>query len=260
MENNIQIFKNGQFGEVRVSAIDGKLHFVTKDVARALGYSENTNVATATSFVPNEWKGVFPINTPHGIQEVAFVTEEGLYFWLGRCDKLAALPYQKWIAGEVAPSIRKHGMYATADTVEKMLSDPDVAIKLLQNIKEERQKRLTAEKQIAILKPKAEFMDRVMDCDEKIDVGQAAKILQLPFGRNILFQKLRERGIFFKNRNEPKQDYVERGYFDVKEKWIERDTHDSFMVLKVLVTQKGLSFLSQLFQCSPSQKKMAMLA
>jgi phage antirepressor YoqD-like protein len=130
---------------------------------------------------------------------------------------------------------------------------------LAQNWKEERQKRMVAERQVAILQPKAEFMDKVMDCDEKIDIGQAAKILELPFGRNSLFVKLRERGIFFKNRNEPKQEYIERGYFQLKEKWIERDHHDSFMVVKVLVTQRGLSFISSLFHASPKEKELALI-
>jgi prophage antirepressor-like protein len=80
MNTNIQIFNNPRFGEVRVTEIDGELHLVAKDVARALGYSENTNVSTATSFIPDEWKGVFQINTPYGNQDVTCVTEEGLYF------------------------------------------------------------------------------------------------------------------------------------------------------------------------------------
>jgi Rha family phage regulatory protein len=96
-------------------------------------------------------------------------------------------------------------------------SDPDTVLMLAQNWKEERQKRLLAEKQVAVLKPKAEFMNRIMDCGQKIDIGQAAKILQLPFGRNTLFKKLRDTGIFFRNRNEPKQEYVDRGYFELRE-------------------------------------------
>ena len=87
--------------------------------------------------------------------------------------------------------------------------------------------------------------------------GQAAKILGLPFGRNTLFSKLREKGIFFQNRNEPKQYYIDRGYFELKEKWIDRNNHDSFMVVKVLVNQKGLSFLSNLFQIPQTSKQLA---
>lgn len=101
------------------------------------------------------------------------------------------------------------------------------------------------------------MMDRVLDTDQKIDVGQAAKILNLPFGRNTLFQKLREKGVFFINRNEPKQEYINRGYFELKEKFIERNNHDGFTVIKVLVTQKGLDFIAKLFEVVPSVKRQA---
>ncbi len=96
------------------------------------------------------------------------------------------------------------------------------------------------------LKPKADLMEKVIEqSNECIDVGQAAKILALPYGRNKLFEVLRQRGIFFKERNEPQQKYIKAGYFRLKEKWIERNNHDGFCVVKVLITQKGLSWLAQ---------------
>jgi phage antirepressor YoqD-like protein len=165
--------------------------------------------------------------------------------------------FESWIFDEVLPSIRKHGTYATPVTIDAIIADPEFGIKLLSNLKEERQKRLDAEKQVSILKPKADFMNKVMDCDQKIDIGQAAKILGLPFGRNTLFVRLREKGIFFKNRNEPKQEYIDRGHFELKEKWIDREHHDGFMVVKVLVTQKGLDFLAKLFEVVPKKKELA---
>jgi prophage antirepressor-like protein len=95
MDTTTQIFNNPDFGEIRITGVNGEPMFVAKDIARTLGYSENTNITTATSFIPNEWKGVFPINTPYGNQDVIAITEQGLYFWLGRSDKPAALPFQK---------------------------------------------------------------------------------------------------------------------------------------------------------------------
>jgi phage antirepressor YoqD-like protein len=149
-------------------------------------------------------------------------------------------------------------------------SDPDTILMLAQNWKEERQKRVAAEKQASLLesvsddlrrknevmKPKAELMDRVIDANQKIDVGQTAKILGLEFGRNTLFKKLREKGIFFKSRNEPKQQYVDRGYFELKEQWIENATRP-FSVTKVLVTQRGLFFLSKIFEAKMETKTLS---
>lgn len=116
------------------------------------------------------------------------------------------------------------------------------------------------QKQIIIQSAKIEFIDRVLDTDEKIDIGQCAKILELPFGRNIIFRELRQQGIFFKNKNEPKQVYMERGYFQLKEILIEnKKNNKSFMKLKVLVTQRGLGFLSTLFKAQPKSKINAQL-
>jgi|688.fasta_scaffold19419_7 anti-repressor protein len=130
------------------------------------------------------------------------------------------------------------------------------ALKALIASEEEKEK---LQKQLTIQSAKINFIDRVLDTDEKIDIGQCAKILELPFGRNTLFKELRERGIFFKSKNEPKQVYVEKGYFQLKEKWIDRNEHDSFMVLKILVTQRGLGFLSTIFKSEPKSKITAQL-
>lgn len=85
----------------------GEPLFVAKDVAIALGYAEASNPARLFQGVPHEWKGVKPIHTPGGNQPMQVITEQGLYFFLGRSDKPKALPFQKWLAGEVLPAIRR---------------------------------------------------------------------------------------------------------------------------------------------------------
>lgn len=97
--------------EIRVLTVNNEPWFVAKDVAEALEYSESSNPARLFAHVPDEWKGVNPIHTPSGIQEMWCLSEPGLYFFLNRSDKPKALPFQKWIAGDVLPSIRKTGSY-----------------------------------------------------------------------------------------------------------------------------------------------------
>ena len=82
---------------------------VAKDVAESLGYTWQPAVI---KHVPEEWKGIIPCNTPSGIQDMLTLTEQGLYFFLGRSNKPKALPFQKWIAGDVLPALRKTGTYA----------------------------------------------------------------------------------------------------------------------------------------------------
>lgn len=96
--------------DVRVLADDnGDPLFVAKDVAEALEYTWSGTARI--EHVPAEWRGVTSVVTPSGVQEMAVLTEPGLYFFLGRSDKPKALPFQKWAAAEVFPSIRKTGRY-----------------------------------------------------------------------------------------------------------------------------------------------------
>lgn len=165
-----------------------------------------------------------------------------------------AMEFARWLSPAFAiwcndrmKELLKYGMTATPEKLEEIILNPDLVIGLAKKLKEERDARMKLEEENKILKPKAQFMEKVMDSDELVDIGQAAKLLQLPFGRNTLFQELRDRGIFFASRNEPKQEYVDRGYFVMKEKWIDRSYYDGFTVLKVLVTQRGLDFLARVF-------------
>lgn len=181
--------------------------------------------------------------------------------WMHR---LIVLDFCQWLdidlklwCTEKLDELMRYGMTATQPTLEAIVNNPDLVIGLAQKLKEEREYKAKLQAENEKLRPKAELVNKIMDTDQKIDIGQAAKILGLPFGRNTLFQKLREKGIFFNNRNEPKQDYVNRGYFELKEKWIDRNSHDSFMVVKVLVTQKGLEFIARIFEVVKSKKSLA---
>jgi anti-repressor protein len=135
------------------------------------------------------------------------------------------------------------------------------ALKALVSSEEEKQRLAQEKKQLeqqnAKLQPKAAFADAAFATDDKVDIGMSAKILKLGFGRNTLFDKLRKAGVFFANRNEPKQRYIDAGYFEMKEKFIERNNHPGFVVTKVLVTQKGLAYLNHLFGGKLSDGKLA---
>lgn len=255
--NGIQIFNNPQFGEIRVVEHNQQPMFCLADVCKVLGLTSPHKVAER---IDEEDRNQIPTLTSGGKQQITFVTESGLYDVIIRSDAPSAKPFRKWVTSEVLPTIRKTGGYIAAkedDTPEMIMARAVLVAN--QTIENQKQQLEQAKKQVATLAPKAALMDKVMDSDQKIDIGQAAKILQLPFGRNTLFNKLREKGVFFKNRNEPKQEYVERGYFELKEKWIDRDNHDGFMVVKVLVTQRGLDFIARLFEVIPAQKSLMRL-
>ena len=109
----VSFFHNQTQTPIRTMMQDGQPWFVAKDVAKALGYSESSlnqrkNLIQA---VPEEWKTlkpfVFEQDTPPQPRVIHMLSEQGLYFFLGRSDKPAALPFQKWVAGEVLPALRK---------------------------------------------------------------------------------------------------------------------------------------------------------
>ena len=124
---------------------------------------------------------------------------------------------------------------------------------------EEQQKAIEQkDKAITKLQPKANFAEAAFKSEGKVDIGQAAKILGLPFGRTTLFKKLREAGVFFANRNEPKQKYIDAGYFEMTLlPPIHRDNHPDILYQKVLCNPKGLAYINHLFGGIPSDGKLA---
>lgn len=116
--------------EVRMIEKESEPQFVGKDVAEILGYS-NTRKAIL-NHVDDEDKGVTKWDTLGGLQDITIINESGLYSLILKPKLPNAKKFKRWVTSEVLPSIRKHGMYATAETVDRLISDPDTAIKLLE--------------------------------------------------------------------------------------------------------------------------------
>lgn len=152
MESNIQIFEKAEFGSVRVILIDNEPWFVAKDVCKALDLG---NVGQALSRVrekdckplkeANIISNDVDLDTANGGRSPMLVSESGLYDLVLGSRKQEALQFKYWIIDEVLPSIRKHGMYATAPTIESILANPDMFITLLQQYKEEHTERVRLE-------------------------------------------------------------------------------------------------------------------
>lgn len=115
--NDLQIFKNPEFGQVRTVTIEGNPWFVGKDVAVALGYgdgnpnSKSLNNAIA-DHVDEEDKGVTKMETPGGPQNVIIINESGLYALIFGSKLESAKRFKRWVTSEVLPALRKTGTYA----------------------------------------------------------------------------------------------------------------------------------------------------
>ena len=252
--NDIQIFNNPDFGEVRTLEENGAVLFCGSDVARALGYS---NPRDALS---RHCKGVVKRDTPteSGIQEMSFIPEPDLYRLVFSSKLPTAEKFTDWVTSEVLPTIRRHGMYATPDTVEKMLADPDTTIKLLETIKQERAARLALEAKAEADKPKVLFAHAAPSSHTSILLGDLAKLLRqngVEIGQNRLFSFLREKGYLCsqgERYNLPTQRSMDRGWFQVKETTINQPNGSVRITRTVKVTGKGQQYFINLFLADAS--------
>lgn len=125
--NNLQPFNNPEFGTIRTLEKDNEVWFIGKDVAEILGYS-NTRDAL-TKHVDSEDKAGVAIHDGRQNRSMIIINESGLYSLVLSSKLPTAKKFKRWVTNEVLPSIRKHGIYATTQTIETMLADPDNAIR-----------------------------------------------------------------------------------------------------------------------------------
>lgn len=227
--NDLQIFNNTEFGEIRTIEIDGNPYFVATDVAAALGY------ATPRDAVSRHCRGVVKRDTPtsSGIQSMSYINEGDLYRLIMKSKLPSAERFENWVVNEVLPSIRKNGGYIANQenlTPEQIVAN---ALIVAQNIISKK------DKQIEQMKPKAEFFDAVADSRTAISMNEVSKVLGIKgYGRNNLFEFLRNNGILDR-WNVPYQRYIDCGWFRVIEQKYTRQG-EPCVTTKTLVYQKGV--------------------
>lgn len=224
----IQIFTNDEFGEVRTIEIENKPYFVANDVARALGYASPKDAVT------RHCKGALNHRylTNGGEQEIKVIPEGDIYRLIIRSNLPSAERFESWVFDEVLPAIRQTGGYQIPQTYAE-------ALRQLAD-KAEQAERLALENKE--LKPKAEFFDAVTDSKEALPIGDVAKVLDMGIGRNKLFQFLRAEKILASD-NRPYQEFIDRGYFRVVEQKYDKGYGEVGINIKTLVFQKGVDFI-----------------
>ena len=175
-----------------------------------------------------------------------FVNEDGLYDVILDSRKTEARQFRKWITSEVLPTIRKHGAYMTDDALHKAIQNPDFLIQLATELKNEKQKRLVAEKKIQETRPQVIFADAVTASSDSILVGELAKLIKqngVDTGQRRLFKWLRGNGYLCKKTgecfNEPNQYSMELGLFEIKRRSFRNQTALLSLSKTVKVTGKG---------------------
>jgi anti-repressor protein len=250
MENNIQVFQNQEFGELRTVVRGGEPWFVAKDVCDALEI-ENSRDAVARLDTDEKNTVVLTDGTP-GNPNKAIVSESGLYSLVLGSRKPQAKPFKRWVTHDVIPSIRKHGAYMTPETIEKALLNPDTIIQLATTLKSEQEKRRAAEAQIEADKPKVQFADSVGSSKQAILIREMAKLLKqngVDMGEKRLFSWLRANGFLIScgdDYNLPTQKSMNLGLMIIRERTYTDDVHTRIMRTP-MITGKGQQYFIRKF-------------
>lgn len=154
--NELQIFNNNQFGEIRTIEDNGKVLFCAVDIARALGYSNPHDAIGRHCRGVVKREGVSVTTNQHGVSteqvnEMSFIPEGDVYRLITHSKLPTAEKFERWVFDEVLPTIRKHGAYLTPEALERAMNDPDFTIGLLTALKNERAGRQIAETKVSML-------------------------------------------------------------------------------------------------------------
>ena len=214
--NDMQIFKNDEFGAIRTVVRKDEPWFVGKDVSQALGYKDTVNALK--SHVDVEDKRGWQIATPSGRQQMTIINESGMYSLILSSHLESAKRFKRWVTAVVLPSIRRDGGYLDGqdsmsgeELMAKAILFADNKIKHLQD-------------DVTRMRPKEIFADAVATSDRSILIGELAKILKqngVDTGQQRLFERLRSEGFLVSgnrsDRNMPTQRSMQMGLFEIKE-------------------------------------------
>lgn len=223
MNNELQVFNNEQFGQVRVVTIENENWLVGKDVAEILGYKD-TDYAIRTH-VDEEDKLTRGFTGSGQSRKMIIINESGFYSLALRSKLPNAKQFRRWVTSEVLPQIRKTGGYIPVNQEDDEASIMARALMIAQNTLNKKDELLKAqEKQINILEQdlsdKNRFIKQLSASENSLLVREVAKVLSkanIVIGERKLWAKLREWGLIFLNSTEPKQSGIDRGLFEVCE-------------------------------------------
>ena len=240
--NELMTFVNEEFGTVRSTVINGEPWLLGKDIADILGYT-NTPKAIR-DHVDTEDKLTERIVLSGQNRSVIFINESGFYSLVLSSKLPNAKKFKHWVTGTVLPTIRKTGGFVANEDmfVNTYLPFADEETKNLFRLQCQVINQLN--ERIRRDEPKVRFADHVSDSVNLIDMNDMAKLCAdhgIRIGRTRLFRWLRSKGILM-GGNLPYQEYIERGYFKVKESVFDY-CGEPKTYQQTLVTGKGQQYI-----------------
>lgn len=212
--NELQVFKNAMFGNVRVLLQGDEPWFVAKDVADTLGYQNGSRDVNRHTDEEDRTKTMLFDGNQN--KETILINESGLYSLVLSSKLPNAKQFKRWVTSEVLPSLRKYGTYSM--DIPRTL--PDALKAYADEIEQHNKTKALVEAQ----RPKVIFADAVSTSDTDILIGDLAKLLNQNghnIGQNRLFERLRKEGYLISRKgnsyNTPTQKAMELGLFRIKE-------------------------------------------
>lgn len=233
MNNNIQIFKNSDFGEIRTLEENGAVLFCGSDVAKALGYARPNDAVT------QHCRATVKRRTPISgkMQDINFIPESDLYRLVFSSKLPTAEKFTDWVTAEVLPSIRRNGGYIAGQesmTPEELMAK---ALTVAQRTLAEREARISQlSTQAAIMAPKADYFDELVERNTLTNFRETAK--QLEVGPKAFVTFLLERKYIYRDKRGKLLPYADKndGLFEVKECFNDKTQWSG---TQTLVTPKG---------------------
>ena len=245
MKNQLQIFRNPEFGEVRTQVDEkGEPWFCAKDVCEALKHTNSRRAIAQLVDEGDVTKRYTP--TTSGDQLKTYINESGLNPLILYSKLESAKRFKHWVTSDVLPTIRKRGAFFTNDALERAVREPDFLIKLASAIKHERQqKEMYAQKcteqgeTIKQLEKQSAYVDYVLQSPGLLNINQIAQ--DYGISAQCLNSLLRQHLIQYKSNNQwiLYAKYKDKGY-------VHSTTHildNGIVVMHTQWTQKGRLFL-----------------
>ena len=247
--NELQIFQNKNFGQIRTIIIDDEVWFVGKDVSEALGYERPDNAIR--NHIDEEDKLMHQISASGQSRKMVIINESGLYSLILSSKLPQAKEFKRWVTDEVLPTIRKHGGYLTPQKIEEALLNPNTLIQLATTLKEEQEKNkklliknseLSVDNQI--MKPKADYFDELVDRNLLTNIRETAKQLGIKEKEFINF--LLSKKYLYRDKKGKLTPYADKnkGLFELKECFNEKT---KWAGTQTLITPKGRETFRLLF-------------
>ncbi|WP_054954990.1 phage antirepressor KilAC domain-containing protein [Paenibacillus dakarensis] len=248
--NKLQTFKFGK-SLVRTIDNDGQPWFVLKEVCEVL----NLAPRVVRQRLNDDVCSTYPIPDSLGrTQDTTIINEDGLYDVILESRKPEAKAFRKWVTSEVLPSIRKHGVYATVETAERMMNDPDFMIKVFTELKKEKEARAELEHKVATDKPLVLFAESLQTSHDCILIANLAKLLKqngVDTGEKRLYRWLRDNGYLGKSGdhyNMPTQRSMNLRLFEVKTRTINNPGEEPRISKTTVVTGRGQMYFLNKFK------------